>query len=121
VASVGTNGTVDTVNHTINYPAGQPFTIGVNIQDLSGALNTTTGLLQNGNPIPAGSKITFAGTAVLTLNPGGVEGCSESINGDTYMVSGTAPAANTTATITVVVEAEATHTLSQGVITIKGT
>jgi hypothetical protein len=120
VASIGTNGTLDTVQHTINYPAGQAFTMGINIQDLSGTLNATTGLLENGNPIPAGSKITVAGTATLTLKPGDKQGCSENINGDNYLVSGTAPIAGSTATITVVVEAEASHTFSQAVFTIKG-
>jgi hypothetical protein len=116
-----TTTTFDPTTNTLSVAAGQPFGFHFNVQDGSGTPNTTTGLLQNGNPIPAGSSIAVTPSGAVTLNgaPGGIEGCSENIGGDNYLVTGTGGAATTTGTINIVVTAEATQVTTQFSITVK--
>jgi hypothetical protein len=102
----------------ITLAHGQPFTVSINIQDLNGTLNSTTHLLENGNPIAAGSSIAV-GVGVAASSPTlsgtltAIEGCSDNIGGDTYVISGTAPTtAQTGGSITVTVISEATKTIS---------
>jgi hypothetical protein len=113
LAGVGGNATPDAVTGGFDVPATKTFTVAINIQDLSGTFNNTTHLYQNGNPIPAGSSIAVVGGGI-TLNGGAlsfIEGCSQTVNGDTYVYSGTAGAAGS-GSITVTVISEATKTVS---------
>jgi hypothetical protein len=98
----------------ISVANGAAFAVQLNIQDRSGTLNTTTGLLENGNPIPSGSSIGVGpGTGLSVVGSTlFIEGCSSNINGDNYVFHFTAGATPISSSITVTVIAESTFTVS---------